>query len=113
MIFFGLLGVYFVNLRNIPYLNISERFWQSLISFLNLTSTTLTLATFTTRFVYPQLSLEGRRFWIMGVIPIKREVILYSKFIFSFLGSVVVSETLIIISNWMLKVPREMLWLQL
>ncbi|MFC1525134.1 hypothetical protein ACFL5I_01965, partial [Planctomycetota bacterium] len=113
IIFFGLLGIYFVNLRNIPYINVKQPFWQSLVSFLNLTSTMLTLAIFTTRFIYPQISLEGKRFWIMGVLPIKRSTIIYSKFLFAFLGALLVSESLVFISSWMLKLPIKMLWLQL
>jgi len=112
LIFFGLLGIYFLNLRNVPYINVRQTFWQYLVSFLNLTATTLTLATLTTRFIYPQLSLEGKRFWIIGVMPIKRATILYSKFIFAFLGALVVSETLIFISSRMLNTPWYMSFLQ-
>ncbi|MBI4711813.1 MAG: hypothetical protein HY762_00670, partial [Planctomycetes bacterium] len=113
LVFFGILGVYFLNLRNVPYINIKEPFWQYLISFLNLTATVLTLATFTTRFIYPQLSLEGKRFWVIGMMPISREKIFYGKFIFAVLGTIIVSEPLIFISSWMLEIPSHLLFYQL
>ena len=40
-----------------------------MISYLNLAACALTLSTLTTRFVFPQFSLEGRRLWISGSRP--------------------------------------------
>jgi ABC-2 type transport system permease protein len=113
LIFFGLLGVYFINIKNVPYINIKENLWQYLVSSLNLIATTLTLATFTTRFVYPQISLEGKRFWIIGMMPISRKDIFFSKFIMAFLGSIIITEPLIFISSWQLEVPYNTLLYQL
>ncbi len=104
LIFFGLLGVYFVNLRTLGY-DIKGAFWKSVISFLNLGATSLTLSTFTSRFVFPQFSLEGRRFWVIGMIPMERNKILVGKFVTAFTGSLLVSEALIITSNLMLDIP--------
>ncbi|MBI5779495.1 MAG: hypothetical protein HZA49_08580 [Planctomycetes bacterium] len=109
LIFFGLLGVYFINIKNIPYINLQEHMWQYLVSSLNLIATTLTLATFTTRFVYPQISLEGKRFWIIGMMPLKREDIFYSKLVFALAGSILISEPLVFISSYQLEVPSFML----
>jgi hypothetical protein len=63
-IFFGLLGLYFLNLRAFNYHNA----YASMIGYLNLAVVGLILSTFTTRFVYPMISLEGRRFWILGLL---------------------------------------------
>ncbi len=63
MIFFGLLTIYVLNLRNVAY-DLQSPFWSTMISYLNLTACALTLSTLTTRFVFPQFSLEGRRLWI-------------------------------------------------
>jgi ABC-2 type transport system permease protein len=112
LVFFGLLGVYFFNLRNLPYLAVSEAFWKHLVSFLNLLATSLTLATFTTRFIYPQLSIEGQRFWIIGLAPIKRRTIIYGKFLFALIGSLIICESLIIISNWMLRSHLHTIFMQ-
>jgi len=104
LVFFGILAVYFLNLRNITYINLNSPFWKYLVSFLNLIATVLTLATFTTRFIYPQLSLEGQRFWILGMMPITRPQIFFGKFLFAAVCSVIIAEPLIFISAWMLHV---------
>lgn len=109
LIFFGLLAVYFINIKNIPYINIREHMWQYLVSSLNLIATTLTLATFTTRFVYPQISLEGKRFWIIGMMPLKRADIFYSKLVFAICGAILITEPLVFISSYQLEVPSFML----
>ena len=80
VIFFGLLGLYFYNLRSFNYTHV----YASLIGHLNLAVVGLILSTFTTRFVFPSISLEGRRFWILGLLPIHRDQIVWSKFLFSF-----------------------------
>ncbi len=109
LIFFGLLGVYFINIRNLQY-DIESAFWKNLISLLNIVATSLTLSTFTSRFIFPLLSLEGRRFWILGLLPINRAHLLYSKFWFTFAGSFVISEGLIMLSDFMLRVgPQTMI----
>ena len=109
LIFFGLLAIYFINIKNIPYINLQENMWQYLVSSLNLIATTLTLATFTTRFVYPQISLEGKRFWIIGMMPLKREDIFYSKLVFALCGAILITEPLVFISSYQLEVPSFML----
>ncbi len=58
-----------------------------MISFLNLAVVGLLLSTFTTRFVFPMISLEGRRFWILGLLPVRRETIIWGKYLFATLGS--------------------------
>jgi ABC-2 type transport system permease protein len=65
---FGLLGVYIINLRNFTH-QLTSPFWINLVSYLNLLACALNLATVTTRFVFPQFSLEGRRLWIIGMAP--------------------------------------------
>ena len=60
VIFFGLLGLYVLNLRSVAYDRNTE-LWASFVSFLNLGASSMTLATLTTRFVFPQFSLEGKR----------------------------------------------------
>ncbi|MGB8853276.1 MAG: hypothetical protein WCC69_06910 [Pirellulales bacterium] len=98
VIFFGLLGLYFLNLRSFNYNNA----YASMIGFLNLAVVGLILSTFTTRFVYPMISLEGRRFWILGLLPVHRDQIVWSKFLFSFLGGLLPCCGLVLLSDWML-----------
>jgi ABC-2 type transport system permease protein len=104
LIFFGLLGIYFLNLRTFAYED-RDLFWKNLIAQMNLLATSLTLATFASRFIYPQLSLEGRRFWVVGMAPMEREKILFGKMALSFLCTLLISETLIAVSSVMLRTP--------
>jgi len=104
-IFFGLLGFYFFNLRSFHY-NLA---YASMISFLNLAVAGLILSTFTTRFVYPMISLEGRRFWILGLLPVHRDQIVWSKFLFSFIGGVLPCCGLLCLSDSMLGVSLGLL----
>lgn len=97
-IFFGLLGLYFLNLRSFKYNND----YASFIGFLNLAVVGLILSTFTTRFVYPMISLEGRRFWILGLLPVHRDQIVWSKFLFAFLGGLGPCCSLVLLSDSML-----------
>jgi len=105
VIFFGLLGLYFFNLRSFNY-NLA---YASMISFLNLAVAGLILSTFTTRFVYPMISLEGRRFWILGLLPVHRDQIVWSKFLFSFIGGLVPCCALLWLSDSMLGISRSLL----
>ncbi len=104
LIFFGLLAIYFLNLRTFAYED-RDIFWKNLIAQMNLLATSLTLATFASRFIFPQLSLEGRRFWVIGMAPMEREKILFGKLALSFTCSLAISEVLILLSSIMLKTP--------
>lgn len=98
LIFFGLLGLYFLNLRSFTY----HTAYASMIGFLNLAVVGLILSTFTTRFVYPMISMEGRRFWILGLLPVHRDQIVWSKFLFSFFGGLIPCAILVFLSDSML-----------
>jgi ABC-2 type transport system permease protein len=104
LIFFGLLAIYFLNLRTFAYED-RDVVWKNLIAQMNLLATALTLATFASRFIFPQLSLEGRRFWVVGMAPMGREKILFGKLALSFACTLLIGETLIAISSIMLKTP--------
>ncbi len=107
VIFFGLLGLYFLNLRSFNYNNA----YASMIGFLNLAVVGLILSTFTTRFIYPMISLEGRRFWILGLLPVERDQIVWSKFLFSFVGGLVPCAALVLLSDWMLGIKPALILL--
>jgi ABC-2 type transport system permease protein len=107
LIFFGLLGLYFLNVDrfNNPQSDIGYITWINMVSFLNLAVVGLILSTFTTRFIYPMVSLEGHCFWILGLLPVDRDTILWSKFWFASLGSWVPCGLLVLLSDMMLQVP--------
>jgi ABC-2 type transport system permease protein len=104
MIFFGLLCIYVMNLRNIA-LSFQSPFWEALIAHFNLAACGLTLSTLTTRFVFPQFSLEGRRIWILGLSPFGLHRLLLQKFALSAFVSVTITGVMIVASSVMLKLP--------
>ena len=109
LIFFGLLGIYFLNIRNFSY-NMLAPFWKNICAFLNLTATLLTLGSLSTRFIFPQISMEGNKFWIIGLAPMGFKRILYQKFWASVVVSLFITESLIIISNMMLGISGIMMY---
>ena len=108
LIFFGLVGLYFLNIKSIqdaaPFAG-----WVNLVSFLNLLVVGLILSTFTTRFIFPMISLEGQKFWILGLLPIERETILRGKFIFASIGTLIPSSLLILLSDSLLQLPARII----
>lgn len=109
LIFFGLLGVYFLNIRNFSY-NLLVPFWKNICAVLNLSATLLTLGSLGTRFIFPQISMEGNKFWIIGLAPIGLKKVLYQKFWTSVVISLFITETLIITSNRMLGIDGIMMY---
>jgi ABC-2 type transport system permease protein len=105
MIFFGLLCIYVVNLRNVAVEFSKQPYWETLISYLNLAASALTLSTLTTRFVYPMFSLEGRRVWILGLSPLGLQRVVWQKFWLSFIVSSSITVVLMIASAMMLHLP--------
>jgi ABC-2 type transport system permease protein len=110
LIFFGLLAFYFVNIRRLSY-DLQSPYWRNLVSFLNLGVTALILSTFTSRFIFPLLSLEGRNFWVLGLLPLEREAILWGKFAFASGIALVATEFLVVLSDLMLRMHPMMIGL--
>lgn len=77
------------------------------ISLMNLCGTAILLCAGLSRFVFPLISLEGRQFWILGLTPVSRDQLLRGKFAFAATGSLVVAESLILISDALLGLPWE------
>jgi ABC-2 type transport system permease protein len=104
LIFSGLMTLYFINVRR---LFVSDITWayQNSISLLNLSAVALLLCTYTGRFVYPLLSLEGKKFWVLGLLPLRRERLLWGKFAFATTGALLIAEALVLLSDLMLGMP--------
>ena len=100
-ILLGLLGLYFLNVH--PF-NSTVHYtgWVSMVSFMNLAVVGLLMSTFTTRFIFPMISLEGRSFWLLGLLPLPRDTILWSKFFFAIGCLLVPGALLILLSDTML-----------
>ena len=110
VIFTGLLTLYFVNIRNLFASDIPSAY-QNGISLLNLVATALLLCTYTGRFIYPMMSLEGRKFWILGLLPLERERLLWGKFAFAAAGGLLIAAFLVVLSDLMLGVSWVVLLL--
>ena len=81
-ILFGLLTLYLLNLP--PFFKqLSESSWAGLAPFLNLCAVSLMLATFTSRFVFPLISLEGQQLWLIGLLPLPRRSLVKAKFAYA------------------------------
>ena len=106
LIFFGLLGLYFVNIQRFHYGQPLDS-WMTLIGFLNLGVVGLIQTTFTTRFIFPMISMEGRRFWILGTLPVDRDLILWGKLLFAAATAVFPCSLLILLSDFMLQIVQR------
>jgi ABC-2 type transport system permease protein len=105
-VIFGLLFLYMSNLRRIV-VDGGDGFWSVLTSYLNLLVCTLALSTLTTRFVFPQVSIEGQRIWMLGLAPVKLEKILSVKLWLATVTTGVMTSFLTALSCWTLQVPLD------
>ncbi len=102
LIFFVLLLTYIVSLKRTPYY-FSTPYWLAIISFINLGFTGYIIATLSTRFVYPAISLEGKSIGFLFSSPIKLREFFNEKFLISFVPNWLLAEFIIICSNIFLK----------
>ena len=110
VIVFGLLLLYVLNLRNMGY-DYANRFWAAFVSYINLTICSLAVSTLTTRFVFPQFSLEGTRLWVLGMAPLGLDRVVLQKWVQAFLGIGLLTAILQLISGMMLGLPiRDVLF---
>jgi ABC-2 type transport system permease protein len=102
-ILFGLMSLY---LLNTPRFDIdrSESRLVLFVPFLNLGAVSFILATFTSRFVFPMVSLEGHQLWLIGLLPISRSWILVAKFSFAFMVTMSVATGVMMLASYILKI---------
>ncbi|HDP33949.1 MAG TPA: hypothetical protein ENN29_02445 [Candidatus Hydrogenedentes bacterium] len=110
VVFFGIMAIYIANLRNTSR-NYEDEMWRSWIACLNVGSVTLILATLTSRFVFPLVSLEGRRFWIIGLAPITFRKLVWQKFWLSVVTTSLFTVGLAFLSASMLKLEPVYFWM--
>ena len=97
VIFFGLLALYFSNLRHFDYHMLPAR-WRNTIVFFNVFSVSAVMCSLGSRFVYPQLSMEGQGFWILGLSPTTMKRVLLTKFLTALSAMLLVSCGLMFLS---------------
>ena len=103
-IIFSLLLIYSMNLRKLGY-DLQSPFWITVVSHLNLLVCCLALSTLTTRFIYPQFSLEGQRLWILGLSPLPLHRVLGLKLRLSSSVLGLVMAGLVLVSGVSLALP--------
>ncbi|MDZ4861534.1 MAG: hypothetical protein SGI88_21385, partial [Candidatus Hydrogenedentes bacterium] len=103
VIFFGIMAVYIASLRDRP-VAMESAFWRTWIVCLNIGACTLILATLTSRFIFPLISLEGRRFWVIGLAPLTYRQLIWQKFWLSVSSTSAFTITLVLLSCYMLEV---------
>jgi len=102
LIFFGILAFYFANLRSFRY-HLFPDAWRNTIAFLNVFSVAAVMCSLGSRFVYPQLSLEGQAFWTIGLSPLTPVRVLLTKFLTALAGLLPVGVALMALSSTMLR----------
>jgi len=106
LILFGILGVYIMNIRYFTQ-QFTSTYWLYVVSYMNLAACALNLATLTTRFVYPQFSLEGKRLWIVGLAPMGLARVVRIKLVLAIVISLLISLPLVWLSCHMLGLRLE------
>lgn len=103
-IFGGMVLIGGIQLRNISRSDLAT-LQKYAVSLANVGATSVLLCAGLSRFVYPLISLEGRKFWVLGLVPLSRDQILWGKFAFAATLSVVLAEGLILFSDLLLELP--------
>jgi len=109
----ALVVVYLYNFRvlDLKKIPISTVYLQNLLSFLNLGLAGFVVSAVAIRFVFPAVSIEGKSFWLVRSAPISVKRLLWSKFWMYLFPLLLLSEILIILSNWFLNVSGFMMGL--
>lgn len=103
----GLLGLYVSNVQY-WWTELANPSLQVLIAFLNQTAVCLILATFTSRFVFPMVSLEGQQLWMLGLLPINRGRIILAKFLFALTITLTAAIAVMSVSVYRLQLPSTL-----
>ncbi len=76
--------------------------------FANLGAICAILSSFTSRFLFPLISLEGKPFWIVGLAPVGRAYILRAKSALGLLVSGTLGVATAVVSNQTLGTPPDL-----
>lgn len=107
VMFFGLLGAYFANIHRIAEYG-TEPSWTIGVASLNLACTLLVFGSLAVRFLFPQLSLEGRTLWLLRVAPGGTRQLVTAKLRLYGALALVIVEGLLWLSVTQLRVPPVM-----
>ncbi len=107
VITFGILGIYFANLRTLAY-DVGSEEWKTLIAYLNFVGLSFSLVSLNIRFLLPEMSLELRQLWVVGLTPIALPRIFRVKCLIHMTNSYIVVCSLLALSNATLRLDRQM-----
>lgn len=112
-IILALVCIYLYNFAVLPLEKspVPTAYLQNLFSFLNVALAGFVLTAVVGRFAFPSVSMEGSAFWIIRSAPVSLNAFLWIKFAIYLLPLLVLSETLIVASNLLLKVTPFMMYL--
>jgi len=107
----ALVVVYLYNFSVLPLERspIKSIYLQNALSFLNIGLAGFVISALSARFIFPAVSSEGRAFWIVLSSPLSSRRFLWSKYFAYLLPMLVLSEVLIIYTNYLLKVTPFMM----
>ena len=97
----ALVIVYLFNMRNIPHVTPNVK---NVISVMNIGLAGAVMAAVSVRFVFGTTSVEGKNFWTIHSAPVSFTRFLWSKFFLYLFPLLILSEILVVASNWFLGV---------
>jgi ABC-2 type transport system permease protein len=106
LLLLSLILVYLYNYRRIP-LN-AYREVRNMIFFLSIGFSGFIVSAVATRYVFPAVSLEGRAFWWVRSSPLPLRQFLWGKFAVAFVPLLLLSETVMGLSVWVMKTDAFM-----
>lgn len=104
----SIVAVYLISIRKLP---LDTPYLRGLVSFLNIGMVGFVLASVGLRFVFPEISLEGRAWWALRSAPMSLWSVLGGKFLSGFLPLSVAGVLLVWVSNKFLSVDPFIVWL--
>ena len=107
VLFVVLMVIYSLSLVRMPDFLTSGRLAE-LLYFANLGAVCAILSSFTSRFLFPLISLEGRAFWIVGLAPLPRSRLVYQKALFGLGVTLVLGVFTTLFSNLALGYPLHL-----
>ncbi len=104
--------IYLFNVTNIPLdklpANIYAKYINDIIFFLNMGFAGFIIAAVAARFVFSSISLEGKAFWVIRTSPLSIKKFIWEKYWMSFFPLLILSETLIGLSVYFLRIDTFM-----
>ncbi len=107
----ALIIVYLYNFSVLPLEKspIKSIYLQNALSFLNIGMAGFVISALSVRFVFPSISSEGKAFWIILSSPLSLKRFLWCKFFAYLIPLAIISEILIVYSNYLLRVSGFMM----